>query len=758
MLRAVLVGYGGLLVGSLVAAPCLCVILLRSRRTRRSRPLVAKGFLIAISCLFSLMLLELASTAWQSWMHRFPKLRLNFPTEDPDLFRIVVLGGSSALGEPYRPWISPGQILAWRLAEALPERRFECEILAWLGDSLEMQHRKLAALARRPGMVIIYSGHNEFAARYEEERDGWLDAEPGAAPLRPIYRASLLSPFCRLAYEIISKNRLDEPPPLSGRHQLIDPPQCSAAEAEAIRIDFEGRLEALTAYCEAIGAVPVLIIPPANEADYEPSRSTLPRSASGEDRAALARDFGAARALETRDPAGSAELLQNILDRYPGFAEAHYRLAGLLERAGRQSDAEHHYQAALDHDGLPIRCQAALRAAIDRVAARHKSSILIDGRRELVAASPRKLLDDHVIQDTHHPTLMGQVALADALLRELARKKVFGIGPWAPEPLDPATCAAYFEMDAPRWATMCERTSEHYRRVAGYRYDPAERLEKSRKYAEAAKKIRNGMAPDQVGVPGVGVRTTGGPGQRGAEVDPWNAGEERARRLRPGTSPGPSAGNALDLPVLEQHGRPSAEELHDGHELISVGALDHLADDAGERAAGHTDRGPHGDRRLFGDDQSRADHGVNLTKVALEHRLIGDFKDRDDPVAAKCDQPIFGLTLDEHVTREERDDRFDAPSLRCAALPFGLGKKVGDARIAQLAGDGFLLSRLGVQAPPGGLAIAGNGRIIGPQVGRVKVGLGRKNGHRVEGGRDSLRWWPPLRLQTEGPSFDETLR
>ena len=46
-------------------------------------------------------------------------------------------------------------------------------------------------------MVIIYSGHNEFAARYEEERDGWLDPEPGNAFVQPIYRASLISPFCR---------------------------------------------------------------------------------------------------------------------------------------------------------------------------------------------------------------------------------------------------------------------------------------------------------------------------------------------------------------------------------------------------------------------------------------------------------------------------------------------------------------------------------------------------------------------------------
>jgi tetratricopeptide (TPR) repeat protein len=414
--------------------------------------------------------------------------------------------------------------VAWRLAEAFPARRFECEIMAWLGDSLEMQHRKLAALKRRPEMVIIYSGHNEFAARFEEERDGWLDPEPGNRLLQPIYRASLISPFCRLAYEIISKNRLDEPPPLSGRHQLIDPPQCSPAEAEAIRIDFEGRLEALVTYCEAIGAVPVLIIPPANEADFEPSRSTLPRAVPGQERAALEREFGAARALAAHDPAASAERLQKVLDRYPGFAEAHFRLAGLLERAGRLPDAVRHFQAALDHDGLPIRCPAALRAAFDRVAARHPRSILIDGRRELAAASPRKLLDDHVIQDTHHPTLIGQVALAEAVLREVARKKVFGRDHPAQGPIDPAVCAAHFEMDAARWASMCERTSEHYRRVAGYRYDPALRLEKSRKYAEAARKIRNGALPDQVGVPGVGTGMPGGPGPRGSMLDRSNAG------------------------------------------------------------------------------------------------------------------------------------------------------------------------------------------------------------------------------------------
>ena len=77
------------------------------------------------------------------------------------------------------PGCRSGQIVAWQLQEAVPDRRFECEILAWLGDSLEKQHHKLAGLKRRPDAVIIYSGHNEFAARFEEERDPWVDEEPG---------------------------------------------------------------------------------------------------------------------------------------------------------------------------------------------------------------------------------------------------------------------------------------------------------------------------------------------------------------------------------------------------------------------------------------------------------------------------------------------------------------------------------------------------------------------------------------------------
>ncbi len=67
-------------------------------------------------------------------------------------------------------------------------------------------------------------------------------------------------------------------------------------------------------------------------------------------------------------------------------------------------------------------------------------------------------------------------------------------------------CAAHFGMDNPKWVTVCERTSVHYQRVAGYRYDPAERLGKSLLYAEAAKRLRSGTSPDALGIAGIGAK------------------------------------------------------------------------------------------------------------------------------------------------------------------------------------------------------------------------------------------------------------
>ena len=58
-------------------------------------------------------------------------------------------------------------------------------------------------------------------------------------------------------------------------------------------------------------------------------------------------------------------------------------------------------------------------------------------------------------------------------------------------------------MNADKWVDVCNRISEHYKRVAGYRYDPTERLEKSRRYAVAAQRISRGEPIGDLGLPGL---------------------------------------------------------------------------------------------------------------------------------------------------------------------------------------------------------------------------------------------------------------
>src|SRR5262249_14303527 len=84
---------------------------------------------------------------------------------------LVVVGASSADGVPYNGWVSIGRLVAWKLEEALPGRRARLQTQAISGDTLELQHERLARLTRRPDLMIVYCGHNEFASRLNGARD-----------------------------------------------------------------------------------------------------------------------------------------------------------------------------------------------------------------------------------------------------------------------------------------------------------------------------------------------------------------------------------------------------------------------------------------------------------------------------------------------------------------------------------------------------------------------------------------------------------
>ncbi len=405
---------GTLLLGGLILQP-------RHRRPLQSR--LGKHLLLCVSTLINWVETEAGATILERWIHRMPHLfeRLTKPVEGS--IEIAVIGESSARGEPFHPRLSIVQIVAWQLEEALPGRAVRAHALAEAGVTLERMHQKFEILAIWPAVMIIYDGHNEFQARYDSSWSPGFDEAPGNPLLHRCFRASLKSPFCRMTYELINKHRIDAPPPLN-QHQLVDPPICTPSEADAILRDFHHRMESIVAYCRQMEIVPVLVIPPGNEAGYEPNRSTLTGTVSETDRARFYRDFQSARAAED-DPRASIVRYRALLERQSSFAEVHFRLGRLLAHQERWVEANRHFILARDNDGLPQRCPTPFQEVYRVVAAKH-GAILIDGLAELRAISTHGMLDDELFHDGQHPTLRGHVGLAQAVLHELRVRKVLG--------------------------------------------------------------------------------------------------------------------------------------------------------------------------------------------------------------------------------------------------------------------------------------------------------------------------------------------
>src|SRR5262249_21649561 len=157
---------------------------------------------------------------------------------------------------------------------------------------------------------------------------------------------------------------------------------------------------------------------------------------------------------------------------------AHYRLARVLERAESCEEAYGHDLAARDRDGMPVRCPLAFQEAYREVAARH-SCILIDSQAYFHAIGRHGLLDDGLFHDAMHPSLRGQIALAQGVLLGLKAWGAFGWPDAAPAPvIDPARCAEHFGLDAQAWQELCLKGMMAYEIVTPLHYDPTDRRSK----------------------------------------------------------------------------------------------------------------------------------------------------------------------------------------------------------------------------------------------------------------------------------------
>ncbi len=457
--------------------------------------------------LIGLVLAEAASAAWWAISHRLPALPSRFEDDSgPDRpMRILVIGESSALGEPYQDWVSIGRILAWQLGQVFPGKAVEVETQARGGASLEVIFPSIRQVTHRPDIVLVYSGHNEFQAHFSWDRTVPYYWDEGREPLplaalRLAARASFLG---RMVRQAIETQGLDAAPGPKAARRLVDVPCCTREEAEDRLVQYRIRLAAIADWCRAIGATPILVVPAGNEGGFEPNRSVLPPGTTKAGRDALALAMNAIRDAEASRPVVAIASYRALLARHPGFAEAHFRLARLLEKSGSFGDARVHYASARDLDAMPQRCRSSFQQAVRRVGS-DRGAIVVDGPRLFSEAAAHGLLDDHLFHDAHHPTLRGYTILARDALRQLKERRSLGWPPSAPAPgLDPSEVARHFHIGPKEWAEVLRRCATWYNGELYLRYEPAERLAKCLRTRWAADRILAGEAPEDVGVAGL---------------------------------------------------------------------------------------------------------------------------------------------------------------------------------------------------------------------------------------------------------------
>jgi lysophospholipase L1-like esterase len=486
-----------------LATACMAM----GRKTGR-RPWLMRCVALAASLMIAVVLAESAAGAYLAWLHRMPSLPpARSVSPNTGDVRIVVVGESSAEGVPYRDWLSVGKVVAWQLRRAIPWRMFHVEVQARPGWTLEQMHQRLVESRSRPDAVVIYAGHNEFASRFGWSSDvPYYVDEPVAIVEAAAGLAGRFLPLTRLLGEMLEKERVAALPRPRPR-TLVDVPSHTPADRSERLADFRRRLEGMVSYCERVGALPVLVIPPGNDAGFEPSRSILPPETPRAEREAFAREVAEARNLETLDAATSIQRYEVLIERQPGFAETHFRLARLLEARGDTEAAYRHYVAARDCDGHPMRCPSDFQDVFREVARRH-DVVLVDGQAVFHARRPGGQLDDGLFNDAMHPSFEGHVALAEAILAGLKGRRAFGWPARTPAPMiDLAGCADHFDVQVATWAAACEFAASFYRTTVPIRFDTTERRAKQGRYAEALRRLTVERADEGLVVPGIGLRS-----------------------------------------------------------------------------------------------------------------------------------------------------------------------------------------------------------------------------------------------------------
>lgn len=289
-------------------------------------------------------------------MARMPDI-LQVSSATDKTFRVAILGGSAAMGEPL-PEFGPARRLQAMLEAALPDKRVEVLNAAMTAiDSSVVREIAGDLFGLQPDVVILYLGNNEVVGPFGPAAGGGpLALRAGFTRLRVLATRLRLTQGIRRAMgwgaqadPWMGMERLE------GRAIASDDPRL-----EAVAERFEANLRAIVRAARKAGSRVIICTVPVNLCDLPPFESVGGDANDPAFRSALG-------LLDDRRWPEAADAFRAWSDEHPRHAEGWFRWAQCLDPLGRTNEAYAAYARARDEDALRFRADSRIQAALRRI-------------------------------------------------------------------------------------------------------------------------------------------------------------------------------------------------------------------------------------------------------------------------------------------------------------------------------------------------------------------------------------------------------
>ena len=373
----------------------------------------------------------LTTNAHFGWHYQQRALTQPQPTLVPvpkpkDTIRVVVLGGSAAMGTP-DPSFGFARILEVMLRSSFPDHTVEVVNAAMRGINSHVVlpiARQCAQL--EPDVFVVYVGNNEICGLYGPNTPvAFFGEHPSLIPalhrIKQTRTGQLLRRVLRSNPEAYQKAEIVPGPEFFEKSQTA----FDDLRREAVYRNFETNLRATCRRGLEAGAGVIVSTVGVNLRDFPPLGSRHRADLTAPQRARWEGLYR--KAIESEDKGNGLEAIERYREAAAvddHHAELHFRLARCALRAGDLELAKRHFTLARDRDALQFRTDTRLNEIIRDVATQWPDQRvrLVDVERALAASDrcPDGVPGGEFFYEHVHLRFDGDYELAKTLLPEVA--------------------------------------------------------------------------------------------------------------------------------------------------------------------------------------------------------------------------------------------------------------------------------------------------------------------------------------------------